>query len=256
MAGCTDKPPGVIPTFSTAVPATAPETSTTTTEPAEGNLALPPVPGRPTTTAVSLGPGGAGLTGRVEGPEGPVGAAAVRVERLVGPTSVATVVGTGSEGQWQIRDIKGGSYLVRAWRAPDLASSAPLMLFLREGEVRALTVPLVRHGGITLSPAVAPDPPPLVGPANVAVRFATMVVVDGGELRLVPQPNLEVSLSVAGGFVLQSPAAVVTDAGGTARWQVYCLERGGTLTVNIGPTDIRPLALPTCGDPPRPRGRR
>src|SRR5438132_10480239 len=42
------------------------------------------VSGRTTTTSIPLGPGGAGLSGTVVGPAGPVAGATVHVERLVG----------------------------------------------------------------------------------------------------------------------------------------------------------------------------
>src|SRR5205085_7477933 len=117
-------------------------------------VALPPVPGR-TTTSVDNGPGKARLVGNVVGPEGGVPGATVHVERLVGDTVLATDVASNLDGTWQVNGVKGGRYRVRGWRAPDLALVGPVVFFLNGDETRTISLALGRYGGNGVAASLA-----------------------------------------------------------------------------------------------------
>src|SRR5437763_11830013 len=76
---------------------------------------LPPTTalGRPrTTTTVSadIVGGQARIQGTVQGPQGPVQGATVRVERIVGSQTAATDLSTEPGGGFNLGDIRGGIY--------------------------------------------------------------------------------------------------------------------------------------------------
>src|SRR5438067_11007718 len=68
------------------------------------------VSGRTTTTSIPLGPGGASISGTVNGPNGPVPGATVHVERLVGDGVGATDVASNAAGQFLVPNVLGGRY--------------------------------------------------------------------------------------------------------------------------------------------------
>ena len=228
-------------------PSTVPiSTSTTVAGPDYSQIELPKVAGRRRTT-VAVRPGRAALTGVVTGPEGPVPGAVVQAERLVGDASAAVEVTTGADGRWAMAAIKGGRYRVRAWRAPDLALLRPEILFLPATGKRDLALPLDRHGGTGVTWAVAPNPPVVGEPANLAVRVTRGVVDDRGVVRTVPVSAVPVTLAGAGQWALQSANPSLTDGTGSARWDLRCAAPGNQpLSVTVEGHGDFPLTLPPC----------
>lgn len=220
-----------------------------TTLPDYSGVVLPAVAGRPTTT-VDNGPGQAHLAGAVQAPEGQVPGAIVHVERLVGEAVVATDVATNPDGTWRLDNVKGGRYRVRAYRPPDLAQTNPAIFFLNGDETKTVNLQVQHFNGTAVTPAIAPNPPRVGQPANLAVQVTALIVDPGGTVRIAPQVAVEVDLSGSGSWQLQSAATQFTAANGEAVWSLACGSSGvQPLTATVG-GQAYPLNLPACQEPP------
>ena len=224
--------------------------TTTTTLVDYSAIDLAGVPGR-TTTTVAAGPGGATLTGTVVGPDGPVEGAVVRAERLVGDSVVGSDVLTQPDGTWTMPEVFGGRYRVRAWRVPDQALVTPEIFFLDNTENKTLNLALTRYEGLAASGAVAPDPPIVDAPSNLAVQVTERTVDDQGVVRGVPRAAVNVELFGSGDWQLQSSNPAVSDVGGVARFRLVCRRAGDQpLSVVIADSRSFPLTIPPCAVPP------
>ncbi|MDQ3569387.1 MAG: carboxypeptidase-like regulatory domain-containing protein [Actinomycetota bacterium] len=225
------------------------QSTTTTTAHDYSAVELAGVGGR-TTTTVALGPGPAQLRGTVVGPDGPVAGAVVHVERLVGDAVAGADVTTGPDGSWVLPGVLGGRYRVRAWRVPDLALLEPQVLFVEAAQVPQVNLVVSRFNDLSAAAAVAPDPPTVNRPANLAFRASQRMVVEGGLVRTVPSAVVWAHLAATGQWAVLSPTPVLTDASGLAEWSVVCLIPGAhSLTITLGEAQL-PLALPPCLPPP------
>lgn len=234
-------------------PATPPRTRATTTTqvPDYGNVVLVSVPGRTTLPPPTALPGPAVLGGVVRGPDGLVPGATVRVERFVEGGVVTTDVLSGLDGTWRLERVPGGRYRVRAWRAPDLAGK-PTVVFVEAARPATIDLELERRDGLVVTPALAPSPPVVDEPANLAVVVAQRYVDEAGIVRAAPLAGAGVELLPLGRWTLRSAAATFTDEGGRAGWQVVCRADGDQgLAVAVG-TEVVRLAVPACVEPPPP----
>ena len=211
--------------------------------------ALPPVNGR-TTTTIGVGPGSATISGTVRGPEGPVGQAIVRAERLVGDGAAAVDVLANDDGTYVLPSVLGGRYRVRAWRAPDLALTDPEVLFVDGRETRTLDLAVARYVGPFVSAAIAPNPPIVDRPAGLTVQVVERSVDVNGIVRGVPIPDLSVQLAGSADWRLATANPATTDGAGRVRWIVTC-RRVGKLALAVNLADgSRPLDIPECSAPP------
>ncbi len=243
------------------VPVTNPQASTTTTAPPDfSGVALAPVEGTTTTSEVVIGPGSTSLAGRVEGPDGPVAGATVRLERLVGDAVATLEVTTEDDGTWRATNVLGGRYRVRAWLAPELAALEPQILFVGQ-ETAQVALVVERFRATLVDLAVAPDPPVVGRRTNVVVRVSSQVVGDDGVVRVTPRPGVEVALDAGGSWNLDGPDQVVTDAAGGSTFTLVCASTGPQpLTATLAPPEtsdtvgpeVFPLAPPECVAPPPP----
>lgn len=184
------------------------------------------VEGTTTTAPPAVRGGGAGLTGRVSGPEGPVAGAVIRLERLAGDAVAALQVASASDGSWSAVGIAGGRYRVRAWSPPLLAMAEPEVLFLETGPPRPLDLLLARLGGVRLQAVVAPDPPSVGDPVNLRVRVSSSTVDGGGVVRAVRVAGTSVALTGSGSWELLTPSPAPTDANGDATFGLVCRGAG------------------------------
>ena len=229
-------------------PPAVPTTTTTTLQDLSG-IGLPPVPGK-TTTTIAIGPGRATLRGTVVGPDGPVAGAVVHAERLVGESVAALDVVTNPEGNWEMKDILGGRYRVRAWRVPDLALTQPQVFFLDGAENKPLNLSLARHQGTAASAAIAPNPPVVGSPVNLVVQITMRGVDEKGIVRATPVTGVPVELFGAGDWRVSTANPTATDGGGRARWQLVCRRPGAQpLSVVVNDAESFPLSLPSCATP-------
>ncbi|MDP8976758.1 MAG: carboxypeptidase-like regulatory domain-containing protein [Actinomycetota bacterium] len=227
------------------------ESTTTVPAPDYAGVRLAEVGGRTRTTVV-LAPGGARLGGTVVGPDGPVAGATVRVERLVGDAAASADVVSGPDGRWSLPGVLGGRYRVRAWRAPDMALLEPQVFFVEATEARHVSLVVTRFGDTSFASAVAPDPPSVGGPANLAFAVFRRVVDERGVVRSAPLVGLPAVIAGPGQWSVASPNPVVTNASGGAEWSLVCLAPGTQpLTVTVGGMDF-PLTMPPCLPSPPP----
>ena len=247
LTGCSRGSGGLFPD----PPSTDPVT--TTTEPPDYSaVAVKAVTGRTTTTVPVIGPGQAHLGGSLDSPGGPVPNGVVRVEHLVGDQVASTDVVTLADGTWQLDNIVGGRYRVRAWRQPDLVTAAPMLFFLGGQEKRMLSLTLHQEQGTAVVSSIAPRPPPVDDPANLVVQVTTRSVDDQGIVRQAGVPGVTVDLAGSSAWLVQTTNPAVTDADGRVAWRVECREAGdSSLGVSVNGESF-PLSLPGCADAPPP----
>src|SRR5207248_11356732 len=105
---------------------------------------------------------------------------------------------------------------------------------------------VTQYTGTTVMPAIAPNPPIVGDPANLAVQVTTVVVDPTGIVRFTPMVGVQVDLQGAGSWQLQSSSTEFTDASGTAIWQLTCTSAGAQpLSASVNGTGY-PLSLPAC----------
>lgn len=254
-AACSsDDPPSAAPEPTSPV-----ETTTSTTA-----AVAPSTTGRPTTTSstlkptttsstlLALGPGDASIGGTVSGPAGPVDGAVVRVERLVGKNIASQDVTTAGGGVWSLGSILGGSYRVRALKPPDFATSPVEAFFLAATERRTIDLRMQAAGGERITATVNPNPPRVDQVASMTIQVGIGRVDDQGRPAITPRPGVLLSLVPAGGIILEGTPQAITDANGSATWQIRCQVEGAnafTLTVGTGQTQVR---IPACVVGPAP----
>lgn len=243
LAGCSSGP-GALP----RVPTTLVPPATTTTDVDYSNVPLRGVGGRSPTTSVVFGPGHATVGGTVVGEEGVIAGATVLVERVVSGSVGAITVQTAEDGSWTLPQVFGGRYRVRAWRVPDLIQTTPTAVFLGSSETKTVPLKVKTVGGLSVSAAIAPDPPRLGEDANLVVLVALKVVDEQGVARATPQDNVAVDLVGNSGWGIRSANPTVTDSNGHAAWVVHCRSEGRqSLAVTVGPETIG-LKLNDCVD--------
>ena len=240
---------GTIPPL--PAPPTTMTTSPATTLPDLTGVELSQVPGRTTTTAPAIAPGQAGMSGTVQGPQGPVPGAAVEVDRVTDAGTVGLVTTTAADGTWTMANILGGRYRVRAWLAPNLSMTQPVELFLGSAETRQVQLQLQTFGGTQARSDIAPRPP-VVGQLSNLVVQVTTTAVDPKSGIVVSQPvaGAQILLAGSGSWGVDGDNPAITDGGGRATWTLVCQQAGPQpLTVQVG-TDTLALDVPACVEPP------
>lgn len=210
-------------------------------------VALAPVEGTPPAEAPAIRPGPATIVGRVDGPDGPVGDARVRLERLTEDGVAALEVPTAADGTWNVAGVLGGRYRIRAWRSPTLGMVRAQLVFVRAPDPDAVSLRLDRFEGVRIDAALAPSPPPVDAFANLKVRVSTRQVDARGFIRHAPVVGSEVTLSGTDSWFLNSSNPTFTDAEGSAIFEVQCLAAGPQpLSVFLDDGTSQALDLPPC----------
>ncbi len=247
-AACTSSDPSAAP--ATTSPETTVSPTSTSVRPTTTSTTL-----RPTTTVTTLlqmGPGDASIGGTVVGPAGPVDGATVHIERLVGKLTASTELTTAGGGSWNMPALLGGSYRVRAFKAPDLGQSPVETFFLAANERKIVDLRLPAVGGERIAATVNPNPPRVGQPASVTIQIGVGRVDAAGKSSITPRPGLVMALAGGPGIVVESAPQVTTDANGSAAWNIRCSAEGAntvTLTVGTGATTVK---LPACIAGPAP----
>lgn len=240
--------PGAIEPLPT--PPSVPETTTTVAIDFTA-IGLPGVPGR-TTTTLAMQPGEATISGSVVGPQGPVGGATVRAERIVGESTGSIDVVSDAEGKFAFTTMVGGRYRVRAWKAaPDnLALIDPEVFFLEGKESKVLALPIRPYQGLSVSSDTAPDPPVITEATNLVVQVVERSVDPQGVVRGLPVVGARIELFGAGDWRLRSANPSTSDGAGRASFTLECQRAGAQpLSVVIGETASFPLDIPPCSVP-------
>ena len=229
--------------------AVEPLDDTTTTLPFDVRTVQLPAARGSTTTTVAIGPGPMTIVGRVEGPDGPVGGAIVRLERLVGDGVASIEVPTAADGTWNVERVLGGRYRVRAWQQPALAMPRARLVFVETARAAPIELRLDRYDGRRVDAAIAPDPPPVGEPANLKVRVADRGVDDRGVIRTAPRPGVSVSLTGSGRWFVTSPNPQTTGSDGSVTFRVECQDDGAQpLSVVLDGGETVPLDIAACVD--------
>jgi hypothetical protein len=233
-------------------------------------VALEGVRGETTTTGVAQS-GRTTILGTVTGPAGLVPGATVRIERLVSGEDVRSDVVAGPDGRFELRNVPGGRYRVRAFLAPALAMVTPDVRFLRDGEEHTFDLTLTDQRGVVARAAVAPDPPYLDEDVNLAVVVASRSVDPDGIVRSTPVAGVRVELDGLGMWVLRSesplrtplqprgatttteaPVATstvaFTDGAGQVRYELSCSQAGAPGLSLLVSVTVTPPAIE--GQPP------
>jgi hypothetical protein len=249
LSGCATGAVAALP----APPTTVPGPPTTAVADLQSGV-LSAVSGNTTSTRVVIAPGPSTLQGTVTGPGGPVPGAVVLVERVTDNGARGDFeTSTRADGTWTAPDIVGGRYRVRAWRAPTLAVTQAVTLFLQSGETRQVQIQLQQFGGDQVASSLAPDPPVVDRPANLVVQVtAATVGASDGVVRAVPLPGMTVQLQGSSEWELSGANPATTDGSGQVAWQLVCMQAGSQpLQVllgdgtNVGLDHISPCVNPT-----------
>ena len=207
-------------------------------------------PGRPrmpTTMPVDISGGAARISGTVVGPNGPVPSANIRVERFLG-TQVSTLnVTATAAGLFNLPSVRGGSYRMKAWRAPDLVMLQPEAFFLGADEQKTLDLRLTAVGPANVQTAVDPSPIPKEDPFNIVVTVYSGAVTPDGAFQGTTRNGIPVQIQLKSAVGLQGPDRAVTDAAGKATFRVKCVAPGqATADVVLDANTRLPLTLPNC----------
>jgi hypothetical protein len=227
------------------------ESVTTSTVADLEKVTLPGVGGTTTTRPVAIGPGPATIVGRVDGPDGPVAGATVQLERFVGDRVATLRVPTAADGSWNAQGVLGGRYRIRAWLAPTLGMAAGLLTFVDSTKRTSVNLKLDSYEHTTIDAAIAPNPPVVGQPTNLAVRVRTRDVDGAGFVHDNPASGVTVTLTGSGSWSATSSGAAATGADGVARFELVCQASGSQpLTAQLADGTTQDLQLPACVDPP------
>lgn len=231
-------------------PTTRPVTPTTVVD--LTGVSLGPVAGATTTTAPPER-GEATIAGIVTGPDGPLPGATVRFERVHGDQIRRTDVQADEAGRYALRGVPGGRYRIRAFSPPAFVQLQPVIRFLEDRQEHRLDLTVEDHGGVDVRASVAPNPPTIGFPLQLAVRVGIRTVDGDGILRTEPVSGVRVELAGLG--VWEPPdgssgLSATTDGEGIVSYLLECRAGGSPgLFVRI---PVRRPAAPGQSDPTDP----
>jgi hypothetical protein len=208
-----------------------------------------------TTPETARADGTSHLSGSVNGPQGPVPGATVRVEHLVGGSPPPTDVLTGADGRWDLANIAGGRYRIRSFLVPSFAQTQPEIFLLTDGEQRNLDLNVESFTGVSVAAAIAPDPPELNQSINFVVRVTRKTVDGNGVVRSEPVVNAGVALTNTQGWSVRGPSSLNADGNGDATFGLDCRAVGASqVQVAVRPTPAdapqsATLTVSPCADP-------
>jgi hypothetical protein len=211
-------------------------------------------PAGPPDDAVPMTGGSAVLSGVVNGPDGPVGGATVRLERFVGERVGRADHTAGADGRFQIGTLPGGRYRIRAWSsAASLAGMEAATAFLAaEGGRAQVTLAVERHSAITMAGAFGARQWQVGHQAGVSVRITQEYVDGDGIVRVAGRPGAKINLQVPPGLASLAASSAVTGADGYAEFGVECRSPGDHRLIAESSGYTRAIEAPRCTPPPPP----
>jgi hypothetical protein len=236
-----------------AIPTPSPEETTSSTEPIDlTSVSLEPIAaGKGTSTTRPPGGGKAAIFGRVVDSDGhPVPAAFVRATFYGDPAKPEVIEAlSGEDGTYRFEQVLGGRWRIRAWKAPELATLEDNVFFLGYTEQRTMDLKVKAATDIVVTSNMAPNPPFIGTPVELAVLVLTQTVDEEGVVRRTPVGGAAVTLDVKGKWSLVGEATQATDSSGRTAWQLTCDEVGDqVINAFVGGKDW-PLNVPACHDP-------
>lgn len=195
--------------------------------------------------------GEATLVVQVDGPDGPLGGATIRLERMVGDRRGVELVQAGPNGRYTASNLHGGRYRVRAWRQPDLTATEAEVVFLAADRGRAeVTIATRRFDSVQLQAAPDVTAVAVGGSARIRALLTRESVDEQGIVIGAPIAGAELRLVVEGGFTVTSANPVATGGDGTATFTVTCDREGNHRMTVTGPAVSTVVNAPACT--PRP----
>ncbi len=235
------------------LPAPDPSSTTTTTLPVDfSEVALAPItPGKAPPVTRPPGPGKASIAGRVVDATGaPVPGAMVRATYFFDPAKPEVIETISNpDGTYRFEKVYGGRWRVRAWLAPVLATLEQPAFFLSATEQKVLDLKVKAVPDMDVTSKMAPDPPLVGWPAELAVLVVTQTVDPEGKLVRTPLGATAVTLGTSGNWSVGGSPTQLTEADGTTRWTMTCAAEGvheANLSV-VG--RVFPITLPSCLSP-------
>lgn len=234
-------------------PETVPSTTSTTIPIDYSEVALAPVPtGKTPPSTRPPGPGRASIAGRVLDTSGSPAPQAIVRATFYGDPDKPEVIETlsGDDGTYRFDHLHGGRWRVRAWRSPDLATVEAVTFFLAFVENKALDPKVKFVPATSVTSDVAPNPPLVGVPAELAVMIVNQTVDAEGRVHRTPVADQEVTLSTDDDeWSLESPATQRTEADGSVRWKMSCGDEAAyQVSVTVGDQEFT-LTMPSCLSP-------
>jgi hypothetical protein len=228
--------------------------TTSTTEPIDPtNVSLEPIAasGKPTSTTRPPGGGRAALFGRViDADNKPVGGAFVRATYYGDPNKPEVIETLSAEdGTYRFEQVLGGRWRMRAWKSPDLATLDDNVFFLGYTEQRTVDLKVKYAGDIVVTSNMAPNPPFIGSPVELALLVLTQSVDEEGIVHRSPVGGAAVTLDIRGKWSLVGDPTQATEYNGRTAWQLTCNEVGQQAIIAFVGGREWPLNIPGCHDP-------
>jgi hypothetical protein len=230
-------------------------TTTSSTEPPNYSMVslVPVAPGQAPPITRPREPGTASLSGRVIDETGaPVPGAVVRASYYLDPNKPEVLESlTLEDGSFAFTALLGGSWRIRAWQEPELATLEAQSIFLSAGERKAFDLKVKRVPAVEVTSSMAPNPPLVGFESQLAVLVVNQVVNSDGIVNRTRLGGTEVTLLVSGQWTLApgSSNPLTTDSDGTARWNLICGAEGVQAGQVAAVGGLFPVNLPSCLSP-------
>jgi hypothetical protein len=237
-----------------ALSRSVPEETTTSTDPIDlTSVSLEPIaaPGKPTSTTRPPGGGKAAIFGRVIDADGkPVPGAFVRATYYGDPNKPEVIEAISAEdGTYRFERVLGGRWRIRAWKTPELATLDDNVFFLGYTEQRTVDLKVKAATDIVVTSSMAPNPPFVGTPVELAVLVLSQTVDEEGVVRRQPVGGAAVTLDIRGKWSLVGDPTQATEYNGRTAWQLTCDEVGSQVINAFVAGREWPLNVPACHDP-------
>jgi hypothetical protein len=210
------------------------------------NAVLLAAPGKAKATPIPVTGGRSTITGTVNGPDGPVVGATVRIERFVGTASGSIQVGTDGGGRFVVSQAMGGRYRVRAWLQPDLSTFSAPTGFVADGDSLDLSPSLERHNAVTLQLAGTTATLTMGEPSGVKALLVRETVDADGIVRPAGVVGSVITLVAPEGITINPTNPATSDADGAATWVIVCTSVGSHQLSASSPEGSASVTLPPC----------
>jgi hypothetical protein len=226
------------------------QASSTTIGPDFSNTPLPVATSPKTTVStIKFAVGRVTMMGVVQGPDGPVEGAVVRVERLIDDQLASIDVTTNDKGVYRLDRIQAGRVRVRAFRPPDLIALEPIVAFAAGTFKQELNVE--RFDQTSIQWSLAPSEPRVHEPANIVVQVSRQTVGADGVLRQLPVPAVGVTVTPLGLLQADLIQESLTNERGRVQVALRCLGVGGSdLQVGLATGESAKISPPVCREVP------
>ncbi len=248
--GCTRKVEITYPEVPSTLALRATTTTTIGPDRSKETL-LPPLDSAPSmaTTTIAFGEGTVTIEGVVQGPDGPVEGATVRLERLVGEQSAERSVITDEKGRYLLENVPGGRMRLRAWKVPDVAMARNIVVFA--AETTKVTLKVDRFASTDVRWAAAPAAPIEGQAVNLVVQVSRRLVDDNGIIGFEQISGLAVRLVPLGALQPEGGDERLTDDAGRASFPMRCNTVGAaTVRAQLASGEDAVLELPQCAPIP------